>query len=376
MEELVTAVLVNKPPEPVVFMIDWLRQKTGYTALTEQESNELKRLRNEVKRLQLTVNQQEAEERISSGESNEEDYLEVPHQKQNKGQRGAVSSEAYGTWNKETDFVPRVIEKSQEQKSRIVDRLSKSFMFAMLEDNERNIVIDAMEERKFQAGDYVIKQGDDGAELFVVDTGELQCEKLFPGDQTPRKLKVYQSGEAFGELALLYNAPRAATIIALTDSILLALDRGTFNNIVKKSAVKKRERYEEFMARNPLFCEMDPYERTQIIDAFQSVSFQENEYVMREGEQGDQFYIIEDGEAIATKTLSAGEDPVSVMNYKIGDYFGELALLRGEPRAANIIATTNLKCATLDRFSFKRLLGPLELILQRNAEVYEKFLNK
>ena len=46
-------------------------------------------------------------------------------------------------------------------------------MFAMLEDNERNIVIDAMEERKFQAGDYVIKQGDDGAELFVVDTGEL-----------------------------------------------------------------------------------------------------------------------------------------------------------------------------------------------------------
>ena len=63
-----------------------------------------------------------------------------------------------------------------------------------------------------------------------------------------------------------------------------------------------------------------------------------------------------------------------MMSYKEGDYFGELALLRGVPRAANIIATTDLKCATLDRFTFKRLLGPLELILQRNAKVYEQFV--
>ena len=75
-------------------------------------------------------------------------------------------------------------------------------------------------------------------------------------------MKVYEAGETFGELSLLYNAPRAATIIAITDSLLWALDRATFNNIVKKSAVKKREKYEEFMSKNPLFSEMDPYERT------------------------------------------------------------------------------------------------------------------
>ena len=72
-------------------------------------------------------------------------------------QRGAVSSEAYGTWNKEEDFVPRVIEKSPEIKQRIIDRLSKAFMFAMLEDNERDIVINAMEEKKYSEGDFVIK---------------------------------------------------------------------------------------------------------------------------------------------------------------------------------------------------------------------------
>jgi cAMP-dependent protein kinase regulator len=57
-------------------------------------------------------------------------------------------------------------------------------------------------------------------------------------------LKVYQPGEAFGELALLYNAPRAATIIAKTECVLFSLDRQTFNHIVKDSAAKKREKYE------------------------------------------------------------------------------------------------------------------------------------
>jgi len=58
------------------------------------------------------------------------------------------------------------------------------------------------------------------------------------------------------------------------------------------------------------------------------------------------------------------------MAYKKGDYFGELALLRGEPRAANVLADEDCKCISLDRKSFKRLLGPLNKILQRNISNY------
>ena len=68
--------------------------------------------------------------------------------------------------------------------------------------------------------------------------------------------------------------------------------------------------------------------------------------------------------------LKPGLPPEVVKNYHIGEYFGELALIRGEPRAANIIATTQLKCATLDRRAFKRVLGPIEDILKRDAEKY------
>ena len=78
------------------------------------------------------------------------------------------------------------------------------------------------------------------------------------------------------------------------------------------------------------------------------------------------------GEATATKTID-GKDQ-EVMNYKEGDYFGELALLRGEPRAANVIAKTKVKVVTLNRECFMRLLGPLEDILKRNLSAYMNYM--
>ena len=63
---------------------------------------------------------------------------------------------------------------------------------------------------------------------------------MFKGNAEPTHLKNYQPGEGFGELALLYNAPRAATITAETEAIVWKLDRDVFNHIVKDAASKKR----------------------------------------------------------------------------------------------------------------------------------------
>ena len=86
------------------------------------------------------------------------------------------------------------------------------------------------------------------------------------------------------------------------------------------------------------------------------------------------FYILVEGEAVATKTLEPGKPPEVVKSYSKGDYFGELALIKGEPRAANVVAESPLKVITLDRNSFKRLLGPIELILKRNSKEYVKYV--
>lgn len=109
-------------------------------------------------------------------------------------------------------------------------------MFMALDESEMEVVIDAMDERKSKAGENVIVEGENGNELYVVEEGNLEVYKQFPGEPAPKFLKTYEPGDAFGELALLYNAPRAATIKAKTECVLWVLDRNTFNYIVKDAA--------------------------------------------------------------------------------------------------------------------------------------------
>lgn len=91
--------------------------------------------------------------------------------------RHSVSAEAYGAWNKKENFQPRVIPKTEEQKQRIKEKLKTSFIFSSLDNKELEIVVNAMEEKKFAKDDPVIKQGDEGEELYVVDSGTLSCHR-------------------------------------------------------------------------------------------------------------------------------------------------------------------------------------------------------
>ena len=159
----------------------------------------------------------------------------------------------------------------------------------------------------------------------------LSCFKLFPKQKDETFLKNYEPGDAFGELALLYNCPRAATIKADDECILWALDRQTFNHIVKDSSRNRREKFEHFLSKVKILENMNPYERSSLSDAFVEESFKKGDYIIKQGDQGNKFYLIEEGEAIAT-IKQGNDEEKEVMSYKTGDYFGEIALIRNEPR--------------------------------------------
>lgn len=386
LENIVLQLVIERPENPVNYMINYLQKlgKFNSNGITQDEKQELERLRKEIKKYRDLEETHEMslinDKSMSEDEEDEiDDHIEnkvISAKARMTRQREAVSAEVFGTYNPKEAFIPKVIKKSDSQIQRIKARVLQSFLFAALDSKDLKIIIDSMEEKIFKAGSKVIEQGDNGDCLFVVESGELDCFKTFIKGDEPKKVKSYSSGDSFGELSLLYNCPRAATVIASTDSICWTVDRSTFNNIVKEAAQKKRQQYENFLKTVEILKAVDSYELSQIADALKSCNYAPNEYIIREGELGDVFYIIVEGNAIVTKTIEPGKPAQQVNEYKQGDYFGELALIRGDPRAANVVATTNLKAISLDRNSFKRLLGPIEDILQRNSAQYTKYIKK
>ena len=378
-EPMVVELMKKTPDDPITFMISWLKDNHGNRAsIHANERFELEHLRKEIPKLKEKLaeldngegDDDEKGSEIESDVSDEDDYVdELPEPTKNKAsqQRTSVSAEAFGFYHKKEDFKPTVIEKSDEAKEKIRKQLENSFMFEALNEKDQNIILDAMKIEQKTEGDFVIKQGDDGDVLYVVESGKYKCTRINPGDTEPIHLVDYEQGAVFGELALLYNAPRAATITCITPGIIYSLDRNTFNHIVKDAAVKRREKYENFLSQVKILESLEPYERTKLADAFKEINYQSGEYVIKEDEEGNTFYFISEGEAIATKTLEAGKPPVEVMKYHKGDYFGERALVKNEPRAANVIAKSDIIVLSLDRHMFKRLLGPIEEILKRNV---------
>lgn len=285
------------------------------------------------------------------------------------GRRTSVSAESLNpttagaeSWN------PPFHPKSDEQLARLKDAVSSNFLFAHLDEEQFKTVLDALVEKPVPAkGIKVITQGDAGDFFYIVERGSFDVcihpsGSAQPGpDGLGNKVNEIGTGGSFGELALMYNSPRAATVISKERSTLWALDRITFRRILMDSAFQRRRMYEAFLEEVPLLSSLKPYERSKIADALDTVKHPAGSTIIQEGDPGDSFYLLESGEAEAYKNGIDGP----VKEYKRGDYFGELALLNDKPRQASVVAKTDVKIAELGREGFKRLLGPVEDIMRR-----------
>lgn len=118
---------------------------------------------------------------------------------------------------------------------------------------------------------------------------------------------------------------------------------------------------------------MERYERVSLADGVVELNYKAGDYIIKQGEVGDRFYFLFEGEAVATKTLEYGKGPLEVMQYFGGSYFGELALINDMPRAANVIAKNDCNILSLDKETFKRVMGSADELIQRNVTKYGKY---
>lgn len=270
----------------------------------------------------------------------------------NANRRTSVSAEAMNPNNFKDDWKAPVHHLTHEQLQRLNDSVVKNFLFSQLDQESLKTIIFALEEKRVNKGDEVIKQGDQGDFFYVVEKGKVSY--YVDG----KKVNDSSNGSSFGELALMYNSPRAATVVAESDCILWALDRMTFRRILLERTSRKRSMYDRFLKEVPLLKSLSSYERSKLADALNTENYVEGKNIVTQGEGGKNFYFIENGTADVIK------DGKVVQKLRKGDYFGELALLYDSPRQATVKATSSLKVVTLGKSGFQRLLGPAVEVLK------------
>jgi cAMP-dependent protein kinase regulator len=288
----------------------------------------------------------------------------------NLNRRTSVSAESLNPASSLNDnWTPPYHQKSDDQQARLRAAVSGNFLFSHLDDEQSTQVLGALQEKPIPTkGIKVIQQGDVGDYFYVVESGSFdiyvnKSGKLEAGpDGLGDKVGTVGTGGSFGELALMYNAPRAATVASNEQSTLWALDRVTFRRILMDSAFQRRRMYEGFLEEVPLLSSLTSYERSKIADALETKKYPAGTTIIKEGDVGESFYILESGQA---EVYKLGVDK-AVKRYQKGDYFGELALLNDAPRAASVVSITEIKVATLGKNGFQRLLGPVEGIMRRN----------
>ncbi len=138
--------------------------------------------------------------------------------------------------------------KGKEARRVIEKAVKNSVVFRDLDAETHDRLIDAMFSLRVKAGETVIRQGDEStsSEFYVVQKGEFNVSKLNLGFDM--LLTVVRPGQSFGELALLNNAPRAASVTATQDSVLWALRRDVFQDVVMSTAATRRAESEAVLS--------------------------------------------------------------------------------------------------------------------------------
>uniref|UniRef100_UPI00358EC119 cGMP-dependent protein kinase 2-like isoform X2 n=1 Tax=Myxine glutinosa TaxID=7769 RepID=UPI00358EC119 len=222
-----------------------------------------------------------------------------------------------------------------------------------LDPDQAARVIECMTLSERRRGETVISEGEPGNDMFIVVDGELQVTKI---GMPVRRL---ERGTLFGELAILYDCKRTATVQAITDVRLLCLSRSTFRTIRTLESQKRRELMISFLKSAKTLHLLSDAQLSHVFDCMEEKYFSDKESIVMEGEEGNTFYVIFRGRVQVTQKVEGAEKDIRML--QPGDHFGELALIRNIRRTATCTAVGNVTCLILDGEIFSETI-PLDHI--------------
>ncbi|KAL4509200.1 hypothetical protein ABPG72_018131 [Tetrahymena utriculariae] len=238
----------------------------------------------------------------------------------------------------------------------IITCLRNHFVFYNLQDNQLETLVNEMFYCELQEGEIIIKEEDNASTFFILEQGRIQVSVK---DNVKRDIVP---GEGFGELALLYNAPRSASCKALQKCHLWGIDRATFRRVVEEMITKEYEQNRKFIENHKFFQNLTVEQKNSVAGVLIDQKFQKDQIIVSEDDPASSFYIIKEG------SVSVMRGGAEVRTLQGGDSFGETALLQGvHKRAMTVKAQSDVKCLALGRDVLTRILGDqVEIIIYKN----------
>jgi CRP-like cAMP-binding protein len=176
-------------------------------------------------------------------------------------------------------------------------------MFQNITEEEREMIFGVMEPIKVKKGTWVIKQGTVGDRFYIVDAGVFEVRIVPEGEEDDGSggnvVHVYEGSvekhahPSFGELALMYSAPRAASIIAQTDGHLWALHRYAFRQVLAQQSTRKELILS--LKRIEGFCKLKSNDIQNLAASMGEVTFARGERIVTQDQEGDAMYVILSG---------------------------------------------------------------------------------
>jgi len=229
-------------------------------------------------------------------------------------------------------------------------------------------IVDCMYPIEYAKGALIIKEGDVGSIVYVMEEGKVEVSR------EGKFLSIMPPGKVFGELAILYNCKRTATIKAATDCKLWAIERQCFQTIMLRTGLIRQAEHTAFLKDVPTFKDLPEDTLIKIADVLEESTYKPGDYIVRQGAAGDTFFIIKKGRVKVTKKEESDKEEKFIRNLHKGDFFGEKALQGEEKRTANIICDdeSGVICLVIDRDSFNQMIANLEDIKTKYMDLPER----